>query len=96
MSSGDTVNIVKSAAATWRQVCSVVNKAVVFLDSRLAECLHWNGGAMLLLSAGAVNVKELSSFEVRQKASSPTTDTRPALPLICSNINNNYIQYLPQ
>ncbi|XP_062858163.1 sec1 family domain-containing protein 2 isoform X2 [Trichomycterus rosablanca] len=48
---------------TWEKVLSKVNKAVVFMDDACAECLHWGGGAALLLDAGARNVKSFSSFE---------------------------------
>lgn len=48
---------------TWEKVLSKVKKAVVFMDSRCAEALHWSGGAALLLEAGARNLKEFSSFE---------------------------------
>eukprot|EP00058_Branchiostoma_floridae_P023807 XP_002609297.1 hypothetical protein BRAFLDRAFT_59700 [Branchiostoma floridae] len=47
----------------WDRVCAKVNKAVVFLDGPSAEILHWSGGAARLFKAGAVNVKEFSSFE---------------------------------
>ncbi|XP_003973979.2 sec1 family domain-containing protein 2 isoform X2 [Takifugu rubripes] len=47
----------------WEKVLSKVKKAVVFMDSRCAEALHWSGGAALLLEAGARNLKEFSSFE---------------------------------
>ncbi|XP_078685938.1 sec1 family domain-containing protein 2-like isoform X1 [Branchiostoma floridae x Branchiostoma belcheri] len=47
----------------WDRVCAKVNKAVVFLDGPSAEVLHWCGGAARLFKAGAVNVKEFSSFE---------------------------------
>lgn len=47
----------------WDRVLSKVRKAVVFMDDRCAEALHWSGGASLLLEAGASNIKEFSSFE---------------------------------
>ncbi|XP_041646387.1 sec1 family domain-containing protein 2 [Cheilinus undulatus] len=47
----------------WEKVLSKVKKAVVFMDDRCAEALHWSGGAALLLEAGARNVKQFSSFE---------------------------------
>ncbi|XP_054846667.1 sec1 family domain-containing protein 2 [Eublepharis macularius] len=48
----------------WDQVFSKVKRAVVFMDSACAESLHWTcGGAGRLLQAGALNVKEFSSFE---------------------------------
>lgn len=50
-------------AQMWDKVLSKVRKAVVFMDDRCAEALHWCGGASLLLEAGARNVREFSSFE---------------------------------
>ncbi|KAE8294511.1 Sec1 family domain-containing protein 2 Syntaxin-binding protein 1-like 1 [Larimichthys crocea] len=47
----------------WEKVLSKVKKAVVFMDDRCAEALHWSGGAAALLEAGARNLKEFSSFE---------------------------------
>ncbi|MEQ2251724.1 hypothetical protein ILYODFUR_014083 [Ilyodon furcidens] len=47
----------------WEKVFSKVKKAVVFMDDRCAEALHWSGGAAALLEAGARNVKQFSSFE---------------------------------
>lgn len=45
-------------------MCQKVNRAVVFTDKAVAEHLHWYGGLQLMLDAGAINVKEFSSFEV--------------------------------
>lgn len=47
----------------WEKVLSKVKKAVVFMDDKCAEALHWCGGAAVLLEAGARNLKEFSSFE---------------------------------
>lgn len=47
----------------WEKVLSKVKKAVVFMDDRCAEALHWSGGAAALLEAGARNLKQFSSFE---------------------------------
>ncbi|XP_041792106.1 sec1 family domain-containing protein 2 isoform X1 [Chelmon rostratus] len=47
----------------WEKVLSKVKKAVVFMDDKCAEALHWSGGAAVLLEAGAKNIKEFSSFE---------------------------------
>ena len=63
MSSGDVLKLCRSSL--WDNVQSKVNKATVFLDDVVAECLHWNGGAALLFNSGAVDVKQFSSFEVR-------------------------------
>ncbi|CAL9695759.1 unnamed protein product [Knipowitschia caucasica] len=48
---------------TWGKVFSKVKKAVVFMDNKCAEALHWCGGAASLFDAGAKNVKQFSSFE---------------------------------
>ena len=62
---GSSSRDLKSAAILpWESICYHVNKAVVFLDGPATECLHWVGGMQMLLKAGAVNVKEFSSFEV--------------------------------
>ncbi|PSN46371.1 Sec1 family domain-containing protein 2 [Blattella germanica] len=47
----------------WREICKKVKKAVVYVDNQAAECLHWNGGLNQMISAGAITVKEFSSFE---------------------------------
>ncbi|XP_030047237.1 sec1 family domain-containing protein 2 isoform X2 [Microcaecilia unicolor] len=47
----------------WEQVFNKCKRALVFLDPECAESLHWVGGARRLLDAGALNVKEFSSFE---------------------------------
>ena len=51
-------------AAHWDKISSYVNHAVVFIDNVSAEVLHWHGGLMRLLSAGATDVRDFSSFEV--------------------------------
>lgn len=55
--------ITASTSRHWEKVYSYVNKAVVFIDNVSAELLHWQGGLLKLVSAGALNVKEFSSFE---------------------------------
>ncbi|KAM8938693.1 sec1 family domain-containing protein 2 isoform 1-T1 [Pelodytes ibericus] len=47
----------------WEPVLAKARRAVVFMDTPCAEILHWCGGLEMLFSAGAVNVKEFSSFE---------------------------------
>lgn len=47
----------------WDRVFSKVKKAVVFMDDKCAEALHWSGGAAALFEAGAKNLKQFSSFE---------------------------------
>ena len=51
--------------AWWGEVCKKMKNAIIFLDNSASECLHWNGGLERLVSAGAANVKEFSSFEVK-------------------------------
>jgi len=45
----------------WGEVSKKCNRAVVFIDSPSAECLHWNGGMSVLSKARAV--KDFSVFE---------------------------------
>ena len=58
------IKLQHSIRDAWQNVASKVNKAVVFIDESSAECLHWSGGAVCLFNAGALDVKEFSSFEV--------------------------------
>ena len=48
----------------WDRISSYVNHAAVFIDVGSAEVLHWHGGLMRLVNAGATDVREFSSFEV--------------------------------
>ena len=54
--------------AWWTEACKKVKNALVFIDEATAESLHWSGGLGRLADAGAKNVKEFSSFEVRMMA----------------------------
>jgi len=45
----------------WGEVAKKCGKAVVFIDTAAAECLHWSGGVALLHKAASV--KEFSVFE---------------------------------
>ncbi|KAJ3599395.1 hypothetical protein NHX12_033358 [Muraenolepis orangiensis] len=48
----------------WDRVLGKVKRAVVFMDDRCVEALHWSGGAASLFeAAGAFNLKQFSSFE---------------------------------
>ncbi|XP_041080864.1 sec1 family domain-containing protein 2 [Polyodon spathula] len=58
-----SIGLASFTQQAWNKVLSKVNKAVVFMDDRCAESLHWNGGAQRLFEAGAQNVKQFSSFE---------------------------------
>ncbi|XP_075051717.1 sec1 family domain-containing protein 2 [Mixophyes fleayi] len=61
------VNMASGLAAfsvkVWEPVLAKSRRAVVFMDDPCAEILHWCGGTELLLAAGALNIKEFSSFE---------------------------------
>lgn len=57
-------NVAACQCRHWETVYNLVNRAVIFIDAISAELLHWQGGLLKLLSAGATDVKEFSSFEV--------------------------------
>ena len=59
-----SISINRICQSAWDDVIVKVNKAVVFLDGPAAESFHWAWGGERLVSAGAVNIKEFSSFEV--------------------------------
>ncbi|XP_068134658.1 sec1 family domain-containing protein 2 [Hyperolius riggenbachi] len=61
MASG--AGLVAFSQKVWEPVLAKSRRAVVFMDEPCAEILHWSGGAELFLAAGALNVKEFSSFE---------------------------------
>ncbi|KYO46000.1 sec1 family domain-containing protein 2 [Alligator mississippiensis] len=62
--SGSTAAVLSFCRQAWEPVLAKARRAVVFLDAACAESLHWGGGgAARLLAAGALRVKELSSFE---------------------------------
>ncbi|XP_072176928.1 sec1 family domain-containing protein 2-like [Diadema setosum] len=63
MSSTSGAFTLSSCAKTWQTIIPYVPKSVVFLDGPLAEALHWTAGAASLFQAGALNIKEFSSFE---------------------------------
>lgn len=56
-------SITQVSDSHWAKISSYVNHAVVFIDNQSAEILHWHGGLMRLVNAGAADVKEFSSFE---------------------------------
>ena len=49
---------------SWKEAAKKVKQACVFVDDGMAECLHWNGGLLYLLDAGARNVKQFTSISV--------------------------------
>ncbi|XP_038647117.1 sec1 family domain-containing protein 2 [Scyliorhinus canicula] len=63
MNDGAGLGLTGLAHHTWEKICTKVKRAVVFMDAACAGNLHWAGGIDRLLQAGALNVKEFSSFE---------------------------------
>ncbi|KAG8591864.1 hypothetical protein GDO81_000339 [Engystomops pustulosus] len=63
MASGAGPSLAAFSQKVWEPVLAKSRRAVVFMDEACAEVLHWCGGVELLLAAGALNVKEFSSFE---------------------------------
>ena len=57
-----SVDIPSRARRVWEEICKDVNKAVVFTNAE--EQLHWSAGTMMMIQAGAINIKPFSSFEV--------------------------------
>lgn len=56
--------VVVSSDHWWTEISKKVCRAVVFLDTVAAECLHWNGGLVRLTEAKASGgAREFSSFE---------------------------------
>ena len=47
----------------WKQIMQKVKHSVVFMDLQCAECLFWCGGPSEMFSAGAIDIKDFSSFE---------------------------------
>ncbi|XP_021922683.1 sec1 family domain-containing protein 2-like isoform X3 [Zootermopsis nevadensis] len=64
----------------WREICKKVKKAVVYIDNEGAECLHWNGGLMQMITAGALTVKQFSTFENDKE------EHRKAVFILCSPV----------
>ncbi|XP_069689457.1 sec1 family domain-containing protein 2-like isoform X1 [Periplaneta americana] len=65
----------------WKEICKKVKKAVVYIDNPGAECLHWNGGLVQMITAGALTVKEFSAFE------SGKEEHKKAVFIVCSPIH---------
>ncbi|XP_013412242.1 sec1 family domain-containing protein 2 [Lingula anatina] len=95
-----SVDVGQVAFHTWTKVCDKVRRAVVFVDDACAESLHWNGGLMRLVNAGALNVKEFSSFECAEPSekkavfivSTPLRDVTETI--IRDIIQNSQFQYV--
>ena len=56
----------RGITAIWQKLLTVVNNALVYLDSRTAEWMHWCGSLQDLIDAGALNVCDIASQRVSQ------------------------------
>ena len=54
----------RGITAIWQKLLTVVNNALVYLDSRTAEWIHWCGNLQDLIDAGALNVCDIASQRV--------------------------------
>ena len=54
----------RGITSVWQKLLTVVNNALVYLDSRTAEWTHWCGNLQDLIDAGALNVCDISSGRV--------------------------------
>ena len=55
--------IKQAAKSAWNEVFQKVKHSIVFMDNQCAECLFWIGGPGEMFKAGAVDIKDFSSFE---------------------------------
>ncbi|BFZ20390.1 hypothetical protein BsWGS_23429 [Bradybaena similaris] len=84
----------------WETARLKVKHAVVYMDANMAELLHWSGGMDILLSAGAVDVREFSSFEASEESqkkavfiiSSPLADMTKEI--IRDVVSQSHFQYV--
>lgn len=56
----------RGISSIWQKLLTVVNNAVVYLDSRTAEWVHWCGNLQELFEEGALNVYDISSSRVSE------------------------------
>lgn len=60
--------IERGISTIWQKILTVVNNALVYLDSRTAEWIHWCGSLQDFIDAGALNVCDISSARVSTSA----------------------------
>ena len=60
--------IERGISTIWQKILTVVNNALVYLDSRTAEWIHWCGSLQDFIDAGALNVCDISSARVSTTA----------------------------
>ncbi|CAG5135876.1 unnamed protein product [Candidula unifasciata] len=84
----------------WEEVRLKVKHAIIYMDAKMAELLHWSGGIDILFSAGAVDVREFSSFEASEESqkkavfiiSSSLTDV--TVEIIRDVVSRSHFQYV--
>ena len=54
----------RGISSVWQKLLTVVNNALVYLDSRTAEWIHWCGSLQDFIDAGALNICDISSGRV--------------------------------
>ena len=52
--------------SVWQKILTVVNNALVYLDTPAAELLHWTGSVQNILDAGALAIFDVSSGRVSE------------------------------
>ncbi|KAJ1520802.1 hypothetical protein ONE63_003893 [Megalurothrips usitatus] len=60
----DFISIGQSA---WNKILTYLENAVVFIDSKAGECIHWSIGVEALLQNGASAIKELNAYKYSQE-----------------------------
>jgi len=55
--------IKQASNSVWKEILQKVKHSIVFMDEQCAECLFWCGGPNKMFSAGAIDIKDFSSFE---------------------------------
>lgn len=53
--------------SSWNIILKHVENAIVFIDSKAGECLHWCSGVESLLQSGALAIKELNAYKYAQE-----------------------------
>ncbi|KAK3920309.1 Sec1 family domain-containing protein 2, partial [Frankliniella fusca] len=57
------VPLLAASQSAWEKVLRQVGNAVVFIDSKAGECIHWSVGLTTLLTGGAFAIKELNAYK---------------------------------
>ena len=55
------VSLSRGISSTWKKLLTVVNNALVYVDSPAAEILHWCGAIKDIIDAGSLAIYDISS-----------------------------------